>query len=125
MSGHIYHKEGIKEFILCNLQSNQIVPDCLMIVYKNIIDNIISTYKNNEDIVRLKASYFELYVLYKYTDIYFNINMFFKNNYETGIIFVIDNYLISLKYNDTSLLVLLVDCCELGNIDIFKKLYEN
>ena len=121
-----YYQDSIKEFILGSIYTNNIIPDCLEIIYKNIVTNIIDTYTSIDIIINLKPSIFELNILYmnNLNFCYSDLILFVLNNYIDGIEFIISKNIIQQDIIE-NINNLIMCSCELGNREILNLLYTN
>ena len=121
-----YQKESIKEFILSSIYMNNIVPDCLEIIYNNLVNNIINRYPSIDYIAELKPSIYELEILYnnnlqRYDD---DIVLFINNEYINGIKFYISKNIINAVYLRYNIEELIIHCSAIGNVEILDILYK-
>ena len=119
-----YQKESIKKFITSTIINNQLIPDCLEIIFNKIKNNILLSYATFDDAIISKASYFELTILEKCNIYEHHIYDCIINNYKDGVLYMLDNNILSNEYIYKHFILLLIFCCENSTLEIFKLIYN-
>lgn len=125
-----YQGSAIKQFIIGTIKSNELISDCVYIIYDNIISNIINNnnYKTLRDAIENEASLFEIKILHKHNIIDINphnINFIFRQNVDIDIIKYIVDYIYNNNNNiDSVLYCWLYECIYNNKIECYDYIYN-